>query len=273
MKSFFKIILSHSIFVAFCAAGLTLQSFILTGTNINSSICWLIFFATLGAYNFYWILSKWSHNKKAPVIFSNYRTNLIFLLISLVSIVDYLWQMTTIIPFVIVGILLTALYSFVALPIFKQSIPKISPLIKTVLLASTWTFVTVVIPFNNCLHQSGLMLLILIRFLFLMMLCIIFDSRDVKMDLLLKMSSSIDKMNTITITVLMIVVYCFYNILLINWGKSIFSETQNFILICSGTLAFLLYLLSFKKRGYFFYYFLVDGLMLLSSFASYIATI
>jgi len=273
LKSFLKFILSHSIFVSFCAFALTFQTYLLSNKSVNTSICWLVFFSTIGAYNFYWILSKWLYNKNAPVLFSNYRIHFILLISSFLVVVDYLWQIPSLIPSVLISVSLTLLYTIIVLPIFKNSSEKLNGLLKTFTLAFTWTFVTVVIPLHDQLFQSGFWLIISTRFFFLLMLCIIFDARDSKMDLFLKMDTSASKVSSKVLSVLMFVVVLVNGILLIVFEKVFQNQYQVFVLMCSSALAFLLYLLSLKKRGYFFYYFIVDGMMLLSSFASFMLTI
>jgi hypothetical protein len=273
LKSVLKFILSHSIFVSFCAFGLTFQTYILSIKPINQSVCWLVFFSTIGAYNLYWILSKWSYNKNAPVLFSNYKIHFILLISSFLVVVDYLWQIPSLIPTVLISIGLTLFYTIIVLPIFKNVSEKLNGLLKTFTLASTWTFVTVVIPLHDQLYRHGFWVLISTRFLFLLMLCIIFDARDSKMDLWLKMDTSVSKINSKVLSVLMFIIIMVNGVLLFLFGIVFQDQYQVFVLMCSSALAFLLYLLSFKKRGYFFYYFMVDGMMLLSSFASYMLTI
>lgn len=273
MKSVLKFILSHSIFVSFCSFALTFQSFLLLHRPLNLSICSLVFFSTIGAYNLYWTLSKWSYNKNLPVLFSHYRIHFILMVFSFLAIIDYLWQMPSLIPTVLISIVLTLFYTIIVLPIFKNVPEKLNALLKTFTLAFTWTFVTVVIPMHDQLFQKGFWMLIVTRFLFLLMLCIIFDARDAKMDLLLKMDTSVSKINSKLLSGLMFVVILANGLLLFLFGNVFQSQSQVFVLLCSSALAFLLYLLSFKKRGYFFYYFVVDGMMLLSSFASYMLTI
>jgi len=273
LKSVLKFILSHSIFVSFCAFTLTLQTYILSNKPINLSICWLVFFSTIAAYNLYWTLSKWSFNKNNPMLFSNYWIHFFLLIFSFLVVIDYLWQIPSLIPSVLISIGLTLFYTIIVLPIFKDFSKKFNGLLKTFTLATTWTFVTVVIPLHDQLCQSGFWVLILTRFLFLLMLCIIFDARDSKMDVLLKMDTSVSKINSKVLSILMFVIILINGLLLFFLGNVFQSQSQVFVLMCSSSLAFLLYLLSFKRRGYFFYYFMVDGMMLLSSFASYMLTI
>ena len=273
MKSVLKFILSHSIFVSFCAFALTFQTYLLSSKPINLSVCWLVFFSTIGAYNLYWTLSKWSYNKNSPVLFSNYRIHFILLIFSFLVVVDLLWQMPLLIPFILISVGLTLLYTIIVLPILKNIPEKSNGLMKTFILALTWTFVTVTIPLHDQWFQFGFWVLISTRFLFLLMLCIIFDARDSKLDFLLKMDTSVTKIDSKVLSVLMFVLILINGLLLFLFGKVFQSQSQVFVLMCSSALAFLLYLLSFKKRGYFFYYFIVDGMMLLSSFASYMLTI
>ena len=61
-------ILSHSIFISICAFALCMQSFQLLHIPVNWSHTGPVFFATLGSYNFYWLISKYYFaTKNRPV--------------------------------------------------------------------------------------------------------------------------------------------------------------------------------------------------------------
>jgi hypothetical protein len=63
-------------------------------------------------------------------------------------------------------------------------------------------------------------------------------------------------------------------VLSLFWLHQFFQNTTYlFLLLSIGALTYIIYLLALKTRGYYFYYFLVDGLMILSALSLYMATI
>jgi hypothetical protein len=64
--------------------------------------------------------------------------------------------------------------------------------------------------------------------------------------------------------------YMIAGILFRHWFA---GEAQLIAFILNGVLVWWVYRLSLKKRGYYFYYFGVDGLMLLSALTHFLATI
>ena len=272
-----KFILSHSIFIALCASGLSYQTFVLMKLPFDISVLGLIFFATLAAYNSYWIFCKWSSDRKknTSISFSSYASYFILLIASSIVLIDYLWFNPDFISYIFIAVVLTLFYSLPFVPNTKIANFKNAGFVKTFLLAITWSFVTVIIPAHEMLnnHLQEIIILFLIRFLFMLMLCIIFDSRDVKVDLLHNLQSLATDVNSKVLSIIMVVILIIYTMLLF-WLQPILSNQRHlFVLMSTGFLTFIIYILSLKKRGYYFYYFLVDGIMLLSSFATYMATI
>ncbi len=266
--------MSHSIFVSFCAFGLTFQTFLLFKLPVVIPVCWLVFFLTLGAYNLYWIVSKWTF-KKGDANFSDYVIHFVLLVLSAVAAIDYLWRMPNLTPYILIGGVLTSLYTLL-IPSFSF-LPDSNRLgfIKTILLALTWTFVTIFLPCHQFLqtHFFSVWILFLIRFIFIFFLCVIFDSRDIVKNRLQHLHSLATDVMPITLTIIMCLFLIAYIFLLSKFGVVFHNPIQLIVLGCSGVFSFLLYFFTFKKRSYFFYYFIVDGLMLFSAFASYLVTI
>jgi 4-hydroxybenzoate polyprenyltransferase len=161
------------------------------------------------------------------------------------------------------------------IPIPALNFAKKAGVLKTVILAFTWMYVTAFLPVQKyILHLNALhYLLIANRFLFLLMLCIIFDSRDIDIDKmrgLHSLATDVKKGN------LRLVFYCttitlvLINILLIRNGISVFQSAGLQIAVLATLIA---YKCSFQQQGYIFYYFIVDGLMIFSALATFIASI
>jgi 4-hydroxybenzoate polyprenyltransferase len=273
-----QFILSHSIFIAICAAGLCLQTVQLLHLDARLWIYGFIFFATLCSYNFYWLLSKFSLRENAG------RRIRFFLKESVQVTIFALSAAGTVICFlrsgldyfiIVPAIALTVLYAVPLLPFEFLKFTRKIGVAKTVLLAFTWTYVTAFIPVQQPIDTfpAASIFVLSRRFLFMLMLCIIFDSRDVKMDKIRGLHSLATDLGPKTLRYLIVIIFIILfltNFLCLHYGMSIAQSTA----LQLSTVALLAtYFLSLKKQGYFFYYFFVDGLMLFSALATYIASI
>lgn len=271
-----KFFLSHSLFVSCCAYALCYQSYLLLKIPVDFSICTMIFYATLGSYNFYWGLSKWSFERKREISFSTYYIHVFFLFISAIALLFYISLLPELLPYIVIATLLTVLYCLPLLNVKRKSRVINMGFLKTGLLAFTWTFVTVMFPAHSMLfsHYWLIAFIFLSRFLFLLILCIIFDLRDVNIDQLHGLHSIATGLEKQSVSKLILAIFI-VDMLMLLFCSSIFIEIrQRYVLMATGILSICCYLLAtIKDRNYYFYYFLVDGLMLFSAFASYIVTI
>jgi len=144
--------------------------------------------------------------------------------------------------------------------------------LKTFLLAITWTYVTIWFPLAGKMLEwtPDFLLHLSFRFLFMLILCILFDKRDLEADQKRSYSSVATVFTDKQLKLLCNA--CFLLMLLVSllsW-KTNSSQTVLLSNLASVAAAYLLYRLSFKPRGYYFYYFLVDGLMLFSAMVTFI---
>jgi 4-hydroxybenzoate polyprenyltransferase len=171
--------------------------------------------------------------------------------------------------------LLTLLYTIPLLPFKIFHIARKAGLLKTFLLAFTWAFVTVYIPYKQTPTGNFITLIMLFnnRFLFMLMLCIIFDARDTRVDKIRGLQSLTTIIKPATVQYIMLGIFAAYilnGIVL----RVYYNEVMQIIaLLVTGVVTAVVYFFSLKKQGYFFYYFLVDGLMLFSALATYVASI
>ena len=277
MKWLLHFILSHSIFISFCAAALSIQTLQLFSVSIDWCIIAFIFFATLFAYNIYWMVSKFS--------FSNYKSFLAFiqksklsLLVILVAFIGGLCcfiQLHLVMYNIIITFILFALYAIPVLPFKQLHFTRRAGFLKTVLLAFTWAFVTTLIPLQiSIFHLDISVILIFInRFLFMLMLCIIFDKRDIAVDKIRGLQSLATNIKPVFLNALILFIVIIYGFICFTMMVSGFTLPHIFSLICTAIITVFFYLFSFKKRGYLFYYFFVDGLMLLSALLTALATV
>ena len=270
-------ILSHSIFIAACAVALTFQTAQLLQLTNNFFVYGFIFFATLCSYNFYWIVSKVSFAKKNTVcgLLKNEATGFTLLLIAATGALFCFLKSSLPVDAVVTAIGLTILYSIPLLPIKILQFTRKAGVLKTVLLAFTWAYVTAFIPLQKTywLLTNADLFIISRRFLFMLMLCIIFDNRDKAVDKIRGLHSLATDIKPAVLKILIYIIFAvllFSNFYADHFGISFYQS----IALQISTLALLtVYFFSTKKQGYLFYYFLVDGLMLFSALATYIASI
>jgi hypothetical protein len=128
---------------------------------------------------------------------------------------------------------------------------------KTLILSVTWSFVTVIIPAQSLItiHPNFVFSLFVSRFLFLLMLCIIFDRRDAMIDLGKVTLNVVFPFSVKQTNLMMIIILVLYLVVIVLSSCGYLEFKQSIVLILSGIAAYGIYFLSFKKRGYYFYYF------------------
>jgi len=277
MMKWFHFILSHSIFIAICAVALALQTAQLLQFTNNVFVYGFVFFATLCSYNFYWLLSKTvlSSNKMLSDLIKKEQSGLFLMLIAAVGLLYCFFQSGLSVYYVLTAIALTCLYAVPLLPFKFLQFTRRAGVLKTFLLAFTWAYVTVFIPIQKTywdLDNSDIFIFTR-RFLFMLMLCIIFDNRDKAVDKIRGLHSLATDLKPM---VLKILIYIIFAVLFISnlFYKDFNIHYYHSIGLQVSTLALLIvYFYSQKKQGYFFYYFVVDGMMLFSALATFIAGI
>ncbi len=270
-------ILSHSIFIAVCAVALTFQTALLLKIHIDLFVYSFIFFATLCSYNFYWILCKLSFTsqKNIPDLLRKETTGFLLLIISSIGMFFCFLKSSIPLHFVITAVLLTVLYAIPLLPVPFLKFTRRAGVLKTVLLAFTWAYVTVIIPLQKdySLLDGADFFIISRRFLFMLMLCIIFDNRDKELDKIRGLRSLATDLKPLTLRILIYLIFVLLftsNFFFRNYGITL---SQSIALQVSTVALLAVYFYSNKKQGYLFYYFFVDGMMLFSALATYIAGI
>ena len=273
----FRFLLSHSIFASLCAVALCYQTFVLLHIEHSIVLYAFVFFSTLSSYNFYWFLSKYSFGQKLGLK-QFLRTNIVYVILFTTAglgMLYCLFYLPYILTHVAVAIFLTLLYSMPLWPFAWAKYLRKAGLLKTILLASTWAYVTVIIPASSGMAAATtpVVSLWIARFFFVAMLCVIFDRRDIKLDEAHGVHSIATDLSKATLNRLMLLAFLIYQAAGLLF-RFYFSDHYQFIVfIITGLAVGWVYLLSLKPRGYFFYYFIVDGLMLFSALATFIASL
>jgi 4-hydroxybenzoate polyprenyltransferase len=197
------------------------------------------------------------------------------LVLATVLLLFSLLKVTALLPVIGIGLLLTLLYTVPLLPFKIFRTARKAGLVKTILLAFTWAFVTVYIPYKQMptAALNTIAMLFSNRLLFMLMLCIIFDARDTNVDKIRGLQSLTTLLKPATVTNIMLAIFLVYTFNSIMFRDYYNAPRQIIALLVTGVVTAIVYLRSLKKQDYFFYYFLVDGLMLFSAIAAYVASI
>lgn len=277
MKRLFQFILSHSIFISFCAAALSLQTLQLLSLHFNSYVLAFIFFATLAGYNAYWMISRYSFNRRIAFIsFLQKNNSSFFVLLSALAGLVYCFAKLHLVMYnIVITFVLLAFYAIPVMPFKQLHFARKAGFLKTILLAFTWAIVTTLIPLQISFFQmdKAVLLIFMNRFLFMLMLCIIFDKRDAAIDKIRGLQSLATGIKPSLLHYLMVFIFVTY--LYVSYSLKAYAVTLPEIagLIVTGVATVLVYVSSLKKRGYLFYYFLVDGLMCFSALLTALGSI
>jgi hypothetical protein len=271
-----QFILSHSIFISVCAVAMCFQTSLLLHMQLPVFLYLFIFFSTLSSYNFYWLVSAYSFSgQPVKLVAKRHISNSIVFVIATAGLFFSVFHLSNLLNVISAGIFLTLLYTLPLLPfkIFKAA--RKAGLLKTFLLAFTWAYVTVYIPYVQSPSENIFITVMLFnnRFLFMLMLCIIFDARDTNVDKIRGLQSLTTIIKPVTVQYIMLAIFAAYIINGIFLRIHYHEPYQVAALLVTGIVTAIVYFFSLKKQEYFFYYFIVDGLMLFSALATYVASI
>jgi 4-hydroxybenzoate polyprenyltransferase len=273
LNIFFKKILDFflftSLFVSCCAVIMVYQTYtLIIGNPVNPYFAAFVFFSTVCSYNFHWALTphsiapsqrlQWDEKHKSYHLLLSI-AGLAGAAISFFFIKEH-WF------YIGIAAILTFLYSApkISFPPF-QWLKKIA-IGKTIFLAMTWTYVTGVLPIlieENIATEKAIFFCAG-QFFFIYSICILFDFRDREYDKSEGIRSMITFFNERGIDILFaisIIVFFILSILLRQTG----IQWINIILLLIPALL-LISLYKYAKRNFsdYLYYFVLDGLMMLS---------
>jgi 4-hydroxybenzoate polyprenyltransferase len=277
MMRWLQFILSHSIFIAFCAVALCWQTVVLLQLSHRFWLYLFVFFSTLSSYNFYWLLSKYSFSYYSSfyTFIQKNRSYVFLFFVAALGMAIAFWHISYLFSYVVIAVLLTLIYSFPLWPFAFAKQLRQWGVLKTGLLAFTWAYVTTVLPAigDPDAKINGIILLFSARFFFMLMLCSIFDQRDIRVDKMNGLSSLATDVSPASMKLIMF--FCFIGYMLAGFviRYSFGTNLQMAAFALTAGIVWWVYKLSLKKQGYWFYYFVVDGLMLLSALLTLMASL
>jgi 4-hydroxybenzoate polyprenyltransferase len=228
-----------------------------------------VFCGSVCSYNFHWYLTPpnaGQNSEKLSWNISNKALHLVLFVIGLAGsavftflLIDH-WFWLGVTAFV------TFLYSAPKIPFPVFSHLKKIAVGKTVFLAFAWTHVTTLLPLVISLKtlEAPHIWFVINRFFYIYAICILFDYRDVEEDRKSGIRSLITRMSERGIDLLFwssLLVFFISTLILLPY----FSWPVIIALLIPGLILGLLYYPSKKNFSDYLYYFVLDGLMMLSA--------
>jgi 4-hydroxybenzoate polyprenyltransferase len=268
LKKLFDFFIFSSLFIALCAVLMVYQVSILFDIKFDFVLAGFVFSGSVCSYNFHWYLTPPDIEKPTEKLIwniSNKKLHFVLFIIGLIGsgifslllINHWIWLVLT--------ALLTFLYSAPKIPFGIFSSLKNIAIGKTLFLAFAWAHVTTLLPFLIDLEkiEAVHVWFVLNRFFFIYAICILFDYRDVEEDRKAGIRSLITYLDEKSInllfwfTMFLFVVSCFLL-------SKHFSIDVLIALLIPGIILSLLYYPAKRNFSDYFYYFILDGLMMLS---------
>jgi hypothetical protein len=268
---------SHSIFISICAAALAMQTFVLRGQK-HLDLTTLLFVATstLGAYNFYWFIAafkrKQSGGDKSPFL-SGLSLHILLMLLPAMILINLLWRHPDWIGYFAIGTVISIVYTLLMFTRYTMRLLPLMGILKTILLTAAWTFITACFPLIYLDHSMVSTQLNLIgnRFIFVLMIAVIFDARDVEKDLEYGTGTIATVFGQKKLNAFMTGLVLTF-VMLTMMLPEVELMCKLLMMACGGVV-YLLYFLAQSPRSDVFYYFLMDGMMIIFSVSAYIACI
>jgi 4-hydroxybenzoate polyprenyltransferase len=276
-KKLIEFILFGSIFIGLCTVAMCMETNILLGVPLNTISFYLfVFGATLLQYNLHYLLKRTAVKDSDRLAWSqkNTTTHWILIGVAIILIITSLFsfRLHHFIFLLILGAI-TFLYSIPILPFRKKRIKDFG-LLKIITITLLWTLVTVWFPIDQSFYGDlSFQLIFVRRFIFIFILCLMFDIRDVEIDRL-------ENIRTIPVTIGTRRAYQIGYILLgifILLSLVQFMRVQNLMhlnaMLISAAATYFMIGYSKKNHADFVYLACIDGMMLLQALLVIIGSI
>jgi 4-hydroxybenzoate polyprenyltransferase len=263
----FDFLLFSNLFISICSTIITLQTFSFFDHSPNVHYIGFVSGGTLCSYNFHGLLSKNQFantpKQKWSIRFRNIQV--LFIIFGGIIAGFCFLQLRALWPWLILSIILTFLYSapLIEIPLFRY-IKKLA-VDKTAFLAISWTLVTCLIPLLFITPQRKITeeLYVFSRFFFIYAICILFDYRDRESDKIQGIISLVTQLSQNGIRFLFFTSLLGSSIITINMLKG-FSLAYYFCFLLPVLILSLIFHFSIHTKSDYWYYFLLDGLMMLT---------
>ena len=268
-KKILDFFLFTSLFISCCAVIMVYQAYsLIIGKPVNSYFAGFVFFSTVCSYNFHWALTPYSIAPSQRLQWDEKHESY-HLLLSIAGIVGAIFCFFFIKDhwfYIGIAAILTFLYTApkISFPPF-QWLKKIA-IGKTIFLAMTWTYVTAVLPIliDGNIETEKAIFFCAGQFFFIYAICILFDFRDREYDKAEGIRSMITFFNERSIDILFAISIVVLFVLSILLGQTGIQWINIILLLVPAFLLISLYKYAKRNSSDYLYYFILDGLMMLS---------
>jgi len=278
-KVFFDFIIFSNLFIACCAVAMCLctVAFFDLG-KLPADYVAFVFFSTLSSYSIHWYLT----NEEVETTASRTdwlrqykKVHAVFFLVSTVGTLIFLARLQSYWIYILPAVGLTLLYTAPKFPHrFFRSLQRYI-LGKTFLLAAMWTYVTTALTFFvqqvswNARHG----IYIADRFALIFAICILFDLRDKQFD----RQTGVKSLVTILPLEKIKIIFTLFIVLNLIGSYILYTYTQDIIhfifLSLPALFTYFLYPFAIKSKNDYLFYFILDGLMALTSVLYFMKTV
>jgi 4-hydroxybenzoate polyprenyltransferase len=269
-KKVFDLFIFSSFFIACCAVVMTLQTNELLSLSYNArDYCAFVFFSTIASYNFHWYLTPDAvdENSRAAWTRRHKTLHIVLMLAGLAGAGWFFFSLRHVWFWLSVPAVLTFLYSAPKVPFPPLAWLKKVAIGKTIFLSMVWLYVTTLAPIilGGTGWKPEYALFAIGRFFFIYAICILFDYRDRESDRKDGIRSMITYFSEKGINALFYgstAVFFFTTAGLYYTGYSLWTVI---LLLIPGFILLMLYGTGKRNFSDYLYYFVLDGLMMLSS--------
>lgn len=269
-KKITGIFLFGSIFISICAVAMCIETNLLLHLPLNHFAFYLfVFGATLVQYNLHYLFKTTAIANSDRLAWSLKNKQVHKILISLgLALIIYSLFSFRFQHFIILLIFgaIAFFYSFPFLPFTNKKRIKDFGLLKIVTLALLWTLVTVWFPIDGSYFSKfSFQLIFLRRFVFIFILCLLFDIRDTEIDRKENIATLAVKLGikkSYTLCYILLVVFIILTIIQFIY---IPDTSQLIAMFISGAATFIIIKYSQKNNSDVAYLACIDGMMLLQA--------
>ncbi|HEU4471344.1 MAG TPA: UbiA family prenyltransferase [Flavisolibacter sp.] len=268
-KKAFDFFIFSSLFIAVCAVLMVYQTSLLFGLSFHFGLAGFVFSGSVCSYNFHWYLTPPAlntHSAKLAWNLSNKNLHLALFILGLCGAAFFSYLLKAEWTWMLLTALLAFLYSAPKIPHFLFAWLSRIAIAKTIYLAFAWMHVTALLPLilsNKPLEPVHYWFL-LNRFFFIYAICILFDYRDVDEDRKAGIRSLITLLSEKGVhrlflaSLFIFTVSCAALLFYLHWLPVL-------ALFIPGLILSLLYRRARQSISDYLYYFVLDGLMMLSA--------
>ena len=275
LKQLFNFYINSSIHVALAVVSLTWITLMEYGISQDEPLLFFVFFAAVSGYNFvkYFGMAHFHHRSLATWL----KAIQVFSFFSFLLMIYFTLKLSTTTLFYITGFgVLTFFYAMPILPKKKRfksylNLRSIGGF-KVYVIALVWMGVTVFLPLknNNYEIKMDVLLTAIQRFVFIIILMLPFEIRDLRYDSL-KLGTIPQKIGitkTKLVGVLLLVLYCF-----LEFFKEEINPVYTSVLVLIGIITAIFLLFSEKEQGNYYCSFWVEGVPVFWAILWYLASL